>query len=88
MLNTINCNDYKISYSESLIALKISDKSNVLITNFPTPMNGVTTSGDYLSIFTTSYKNSPYVINVILTATLPASALMYISKTIYLNAYL
>ncbi len=66
----------------SVIALKISDNSNVLITNFPTPVNGATSSEDYLSIFTTNYKNSPYVINVVVTATLPGPVLMYISKSI------
>jgi hypothetical protein len=88
MLNSFNCDNYKFSYSKSVIALKISDNSNVLITNFPTPINGPTTSGDYLSVYTTNYKNSPYVINVVLTATLPKQAFMNISKTIYLNAYL
>ena len=88
ILNTINCDNYNFSYSKSVIALRISDNSNILITNFPTPINGATTSGDYLSVFTTNYKNSPYVINVVLTATLQGSALVYISKTIYLNAYL
>jgi hypothetical protein len=39
MLNTINCDNYKFSYSQSVIALKISDNSNVLINNFPTPIN-------------------------------------------------
>ena len=56
--------------------------------NFATPVNGATTSGDYLSIFTTNYNNSPYNVTVVLTATLQGSALMIISKTIYLNAYL
>ena len=79
MLNTINCNDYKISYSKSVIALKISDNSNISITDFPTPINGATTSGDYLSVFTTNYKNSPYLINVEFTATLAKQKLMYIS---------
>jgi hypothetical protein len=76
MLNTTNCDSYKFSYSENVIALRISDNSNVLINNFPTPVNGVTTSGDYLSIFTTDYKNSPYEINIVLTATLPGPVLM------------
>ncbi len=71
----------------SVIALKISDNSNVLITNFPTPVNGATSSEDYLSIFTTNYNNSPYVINAVVTATFPLKVLMYISKSIYLNAY-
>jgi hypothetical protein len=64
------------------IALRISDNSNVIITNFPTPVNRATSSEDYLSIFTTNYKNSPYVINVAVTATLPGPVLMYISKSI------
>ena len=76
MLNTINCDNYKFSYSVNVIALRISDNNNVLITSFPTPVNGVTTSGDYLSVFTTNYKDSPYVINVVLTASLPRSVLM------------
>ena len=76
MLNTINCDNYKFSYSVNVIALRISDNNNVLITSLPTPVNGVTTSGDYLSVFTTNYKDSPYVINVVLTASLPRSVLM------------
>ena len=88
MRNTINCDDYKFSYSKSVIALKISDNISVLMSNFPNPVNGVTTSGDYLSVFTANYKNSPYVINVALTATLPGPTFIHISKTIYLNAYL
>ena len=76
MLNTIDCDNYKFSYSVSIIALRISDNNNVLITDFPTLVNWVTTSGDYLSIFTTNYKNSPYVIDVIIAASLPGSVLM------------
>jgi hypothetical protein len=56
--------------------------------NFAKPVNGATTFGDYLSIFTTNYNNSPYNVTVVLTATLQGSALMIISKKIYLNAYL
>ena len=76
MLNTIDCDNYKFSYSVSIIGLRISDNNNVLITDYPTLVNGVTTSGDYLSIFTTNYKNSPYVIDVIIAASLPGSVLM------------
>jgi len=64
MLNTIDCDNYKFSYSLNVIAIRITDNNNVLITNFPTPVNGATTSGDYLSVFTTNYKNSPYLINL------------------------
>ena len=46
--------------------------------NFATPVNGATTSGDYLSIFTTNYNNSPYNVTVVLTATLPGSVFMII----------
>ena len=46
------------------------------MTNLAIPVNGATTSGDYLSIFTTDYKNSPYVVNVVLMTTLPGPALM------------
>jgi hypothetical protein len=58
------------------------------MTNFTTPVNGTTTSGDYLSIFTTDYSNSPYNATIVLTATLPGSVFILIFKTIYLNAYL
>ena len=43
----------------------------MLITNFPIAVNGATTSGDYLSVFTSNYKDSPYKVTVTLTATLP-----------------
>ncbi len=46
------------------------------MTNFTTQINGATTSGDYLSIFTTDYNNSPYNVTVVLTATLQGSTLM------------
>ena len=54
-----------------MIVQRISDNSNFLITNFPLIVNGATTSDDYLSIFTTNYKDSHYIVNVLLTATLP-----------------
>ena len=43
----------------------------MFLINFSTPINGATTSDDYLSIFTTNYEDSPYIVNVILRATLP-----------------
>ena len=43
----------------------------MLITNFPIAVNGATTSEDYLSILTTNYNESPYIVNLVLTATLP-----------------
>ena len=52
------------------LAYLLGSTSNVLMNNFPTTVNGATTSGDYLSVFTTSYKDSPYIINVVLTATI------------------
>jgi hypothetical protein len=73
MLNTINCNSVKFSYSQSVTALKISNNNKISMTNFATPVNGATTSGDYLSIFTTDYSNSPYNVTIVLTATLPES---------------
>jgi hypothetical protein len=59
-LNTINCDTYKFSYSKNVTALKISDNNKILMTNFIALVNGASTSGDYLSIFTTDYRNSPY----------------------------
>ena len=48
------------------------------MTNLATPVNGATTSGDYLSIFTTDFNNSPYNVTVVLTATLQGSVFMII----------
>jgi hypothetical protein len=73
MLNTISCDRVKFSYSQIVTALKISDNTKILMTNFVKPINGATTSGDYLSIFTTDYSNSPYNVTIELTATLPGS---------------
>jgi hypothetical protein len=56
--------------------------------NFATPVNGATTSGDYLSIFAKNYDNSPYNVTVVIKASFTGLELMKISKTIYLNAYL
>ena len=70
-LNTINCDTYKFSYSESIIAIRINDQSNVLLTNFAVPVNGATTSGDYLSLLTANYMNSPYIVSVTLTVSRP-----------------
>ena len=46
------------------------------MTNFAIPVNGSTTSKDYLSIFTTDYINSPYNVTVVLTAAVSGSALI------------
>jgi hypothetical protein len=46
------------------------------MTNFVTPVNGATTFGDYLSIFTRDYNNSPYNVTVVLAATVSGLALM------------
>ena len=56
------------------------------MTNLTTPVNGATTSGDYLSILTKNYNDSPYIVDVTLTVTSPI--LIYVSATIYLNPYL
>ena len=75
-LNTLNCDTYKFSYSQSVTALKISDNNRISMTNFAIPVNGATTSKDYLSIFTTDYINSPYNVTVVLTAAVSGSALI------------
>ena len=71
VLNTIKCDGFSFSYSANIIAQRTSDQSNVVITNFANVINGATTSGDYLSVFTTSYNDSPYVVSVTLTVTRP-----------------
>ena len=43
------------------------------MTNFSTPINGATKSGDYLSIFTKNYDDSPYNVTILLTATVTGS---------------
>ena len=76
MLNTINCDSVKFSYSKSVTALKISNNAKVSMTNFVTPINGATTSGDFLSLFTSDYSDSPYNVTVVLTAILKESVFM------------
>jgi hypothetical protein len=76
MLNTTNCDNVKFSYSQTVTALKISDNYKIMMTNFTTPVNGATTSEDYLSIFTTDYNNSPYNVKIVLTANLYGSDFM------------
>ncbi len=46
------------------------------MTNLATIVNGATTYGDYLSIFTTDYNNSPYNVTLVITATLQGSELI------------
>ena len=53
-----------------MIASRIVDQSYFPIQYFANAVNGATTSDDYLSIFTTDYKDS-YIVNVTLTAFLP-----------------
>ncbi len=48
MLNTVSCDSVKFSYSKSVTAFIISDNNKILMNNFVTPVNGATTSGDYL----------------------------------------
>ena len=71
ILNTNNCDGFTFSYSAIITASRTSDNSNVAITNFATIFNGATTSGDNLSIFTTSYNDSPYVVSVTLIVKRP-----------------
>ena len=53
--NTKNCDSYKFSYPKKISAQIIGDQNYVPQMNFPTVVNGLTTSSDYLSIFTTNY---------------------------------
>ena len=45
--NTIKCDGFNFFYSTNIVAQRISDNENISITNFLTPVNGATTSGDY-----------------------------------------
>ena len=59
------------------------------MTNFVNAVNRTISSDDYLSIFTTNYKNSPYIVTAIITVTRPDRVSIFsISKTIYLNPYI
>ena len=69
-LNAINCDGIQFSYSTNILAVRSIDKSNVIITNFVTAVNGGTTSDDYLSITTNNYKDSPYIATVTINLTL------------------
>jgi hypothetical protein len=68
-VNTIACDNYMFSYSVNTKAFWVSDQSNVLIIDLLTVVNGLTTTGDYISIFTANFKDSPYIVNVKLTVT-------------------
>ena len=68
-INTINCDSFTFSYLVNILALRISDNTNAMITNFANVIHGVTNFGDYVSIFTTDYKDSAYIVNLTLTAT-------------------
>ena len=72
----------------NITSLKLSDQSNSLINNFITLVNGVNTSGDYFSILTSNYQESPYIINATFLIILPDPTVLQISSTIYLNPYI
>ena len=60
-----------------------------MITNFVTAVNGATTSGDYLSILTSNYNDSSYIVSLIINVNLPnLLSIFKISGTIYLNYYI
>ena len=42
-----------------------------MITNFVTAVNGATTSSDYLSILTSNYNDSSYIVSLIIDVNLP-----------------
>ena len=67
----MNCNSFQFSYLANTIAMRTSDQSNIMMNNFTNVVNGATTSGDYLSIYTANYKNSPYIVNVTLRVARP-----------------
>ena len=60
-----------------------------MITNLLTPVNGPTTSEDYLSIFTTNYKDSTYIVDILITVrSAYGETIMHINKPIYFNYYI
>ena len=69
--NNLTCTGYTFSYLAKINAYKFNDNSNYQLTNFPTVVNGATTSGDYLLVSTKNLQNSPFLVNAVFTATLP-----------------
>ncbi len=55
----------------STLAKRISDQNNIIMSNFPIIVSGSTISEDYLSILTTNYNDSPYIVRVTLTVIRP-----------------
>ncbi len=70
----------------------ITSIQNILVYNisdFPSVVNGPTTSGDYLSVYTQSYSDSAYVMNFTITAVTPYNRMSsFVSATIYINQYI
>ncbi len=59
------------------------------ISNFPSVLNGVTTSADYLSVFTQSYSDSAYVMSFTITAYTPDKRISaFVSALVYINQFL
>ena len=71
-MNDTNCDAFMFAYLVNTTAIRLMDNSLISrITDFPAVINGVVTSADYLSIYTTKYSDSSYIMTVNLTAIVP-----------------
>jgi hypothetical protein len=71
-VNDTNCDPFIFTYVINTTSTK--SNQNILvynITDFPSVINGATTSGDYISVYTPSYSDSAYVMNFTITAYTP-----------------
>ncbi len=87
-VNDTNCDPFTFTYVINTTSTKLNQ--NILVYNisdFPSVVNGATTSGDYLSVYTQSYSDSAYVMNFTITSYTPDKRTSsFVSAIIYLNA--
>jgi hypothetical protein len=89
-VNDTNCDPFTFTYVINTTSTKLNQ--NILVYNisdFPSVVNGATTSGDYFSVFTQSYSDSAYIMNFTITAYTPDKRTSsFVSAIIYMNKYL
>ncbi len=86
-MNDTNCDPFTFTYVINTTSNKSTQ--NILVYNisdFPSVVNGATTSGDYFSVFTHSYSDSAYVMNFTITAYTPDKRTsLFVSSIILMN---
>ena len=86
-INDTNSDPFQFTYSINSSSSKNSDNNIIYnISYFPSVINGITTLYDYLSVYTTSFYDSPYIINTTITAYTPDNRTsLSIQTIIYIN---